>query len=184
MFGGIFIHPPSGENVSPSALVLDVGIRLPLDQLLNLESCRTESTHHLVRMEKEEVHANLVTPPLIQMNGLVADVEGQKEYPAWPQDPPQLAQRPRQVARWNVDNGVKGYNACPRIIRYVQGQHVALSKLNSRGQAARPLHHRRRQIHATNLNAALVQIPSDVSRPAPHVARRANILRARGKAVE
>jgi hypothetical protein len=32
----------SGKNVSPSALVFDMGIRLPLDHLLNLESCRTE----------------------------------------------------------------------------------------------------------------------------------------------
>src|SRR5262249_5574100 len=117
---------------------------------------RTEIAGHLVGAEKEEVYANLVAPPLLQMNSLIADVEGQKQDPARSQDSPQLAQRPQPVAARNVDEGVKGCDACPGPIRCVQRHRVALSELNTRSQGARPLPHRRRQVHATNRNAALV----------------------------
>jgi hypothetical protein len=82
-----------------------MGIRLPLDNLLNLESCRTEVVYHLVRSEKVEVNANPVTLPLIKMNGVVADVEGQQQRPARSQNSPKLAQRPHHVVPRTLDAG-------------------------------------------------------------------------------
>ena len=66
----------------------------------------------------------------------------------------------------------------------VQRHHVALSELDTRSQASRSLHHRWRQVNATNLNAVLVQVTSNMSRAATHVARRADLTHACRKSVE
>src|SRR5262245_32481268 len=69
----------AGENVSTSALVLDVGIWLPLDDLIYFESTGTQTARHLVGIEEEEINTDSLPPPLIQVNGLVADVEAQQQ---------------------------------------------------------------------------------------------------------
>jgi hypothetical protein len=58
--------------------MLDLGIRLPLDDLLDLESCCPDVARHFVRTEKEEIDGDSLPSPLIQMNGLVADVESEQ----------------------------------------------------------------------------------------------------------
>src|SRR5262245_15721801 len=81
----------------PAALVLNVRIRFPLDNLLNGKSCPAEVGCYLVRTKKEKVHADLLPPPLIQMNAVVADVESEQQDPAWSQHSPELAQRSGHV---------------------------------------------------------------------------------------
>ena len=68
----------SGKNVTPSTLVLNIGIRLTLNHLLNLESSFTSVACHLVGTEKEEIHRDHLPPPFVQMNGVVANVKGQQ----------------------------------------------------------------------------------------------------------
>jgi hypothetical protein len=62
--------------------VLDLGIRLPLDNLLDLESCRRQVACHLGGAEKEEVNAYPLVPPIVQVNRLVAEVEGEQQQAA------------------------------------------------------------------------------------------------------
>jgi hypothetical protein len=57
--------------------MLNVRIRLTLDNLLNVESCFAKVACDLAGTVKEEVNAHSLAPPLIQMNGVVADVESQ-----------------------------------------------------------------------------------------------------------
>src|SRR5262245_13131315 len=132
-----------GENVSSSTLVLNVRIRVPLDNLLNVKACLMEVGCHLVRTKKEKVHADLLSPPLLQMNAVVADMESEQQDPTWSQHSPEFAQRLCQVATRDVDNRIKGYDACPRSVGCIQRQHVALAKLHPRSQVARSLHHPR-----------------------------------------
>jgi len=82
-----------------------------------------------------------------------------------------------------VDDGVEGGDASPGFVGYVERQHVALPELDSRRQAPRLLHHGRRQVDATDVNAVLVQILSNLARAATHVARR-GLADAGGEAVE
>src|SRR5207249_743193 len=81
----------SGENISPSALVLNIGIRLSLDNLFDLEASNSEIARHLVGTEEEEINTDFLPPPLLQMNGIVADVKSQ-------QNSAKLARRTRHVA--------------------------------------------------------------------------------------
>ncbi len=71
--------------------MLNIGIRLSFDNLLNLESCGAEAVCGLGGTEKEEVNADFLTPPLIQMNGIVANVESQQQQSARSQNSPKLA---------------------------------------------------------------------------------------------
>jgi hypothetical protein len=52
----------SGENVGSSALMLNVGIRLTLNNLLNVESCFAKVACDLVGTIKEEVNAHSLAP--------------------------------------------------------------------------------------------------------------------------
>jgi hypothetical protein len=96
--------------------VLNIGIGLSFDHLLNLESSGAEAVCNVARTEKEEVNGDSLTPPFIQMNGLVADVEGQQQQTVRSKNSPKLVQRPHQVAARNVDDGIKGCDACPRCV--------------------------------------------------------------------
>src|SRR5690242_4619479 len=58
----------SGENVTSSALVFNIGIRLALENLFNFEPGVCQVTGHLVSLIVEEINADLFSPPLIQMN--------------------------------------------------------------------------------------------------------------------
>src|SRR6516165_3630419 len=84
----------------------------------------------------------------------------------------------------DVDDGVEGRNARPRAARDIQRHHVALPELHVRCQPTRSLHHGRRQVDATDVNAALVQVTSNLPGTATHVARRADVAHARGEPVE
>src|SRR5262249_11207284 len=54
-----------GEDVRPSTLMLNLEVRLSLDNLLHLEACRLQVACHLIRSEEGEVNAHLVAPPFI-----------------------------------------------------------------------------------------------------------------------
>ena len=49
----------------------------------DLESSGAEAVCHVSRTEKEEVNGDGLTPPLIEMNRIVADVEGQQQQTVW-----------------------------------------------------------------------------------------------------
>jgi hypothetical protein len=57
--------------------MLDGGIGLALDDLLNLKIRCRQVACHLVGLEKEKVHADRVSPPLVEVNGILSDVETQ-----------------------------------------------------------------------------------------------------------
>src|SRR5262245_12812643 len=84
----------------------------------------------------------------------------------------------------DVDDGVEGRNSRPRAVRDIQRHHVVLPELHVRCQPTRSLHHGRRQVDAADVNATLVQVTSNVPGTATHVARRADVVHARGEPVE
>jgi hypothetical protein len=174
----------SGENIGPPALVLNIGIWVSLDDLLDVESFRPERARDLLNTKKVEVNGDFLTPPLIQMNRLLADVEGEQQETARSQNSPKLAQRPRHIAARDVDDRVEGDEACPSSVGCVQRSHVALSELDLGSQASRSFHHCGRQVNSTNLNALLMQVTSDVSGAATHVTSRADGAHARRKSVK
>src|SRR5262245_21572174 len=84
----------------------------------------------------------------------------------------------------DVEDGVEGRDAGPCAVRRIQRHHVALPELDVRCQPTRSLDHGRRQVDATDVNATLAQVTSNVSGAATHVARRADVAHARGEPVE
>src|SRR5215472_9905463 len=84
----------------------------------------------------------------------------------------------------DVDDGVESRDARPCAVRRIQRHHVALPELDVRCQPTRSLEHGRGQVDATDVNATLVQVTSNVPGTATHVARRADVAHARGEPVE
>jgi hypothetical protein len=66
------------RKCTPSARMLNLGIRFPLDHLLDLESSLSEIARHFVRAKKEEINAHFLTPLLIAVKNAIANVESQE----------------------------------------------------------------------------------------------------------
>src|SRR6185503_19436056 len=117
---------------------------LALDNLINFKSCRAKVAGHFIRAEEKEINTDFLIPPLIQMNGVVANMKCQQQDPARSQDSEELAKSPRHVIARHVDDGVEGRDSRPCIVRRVQRHHVALLELDARIQATRSLYQRGR----------------------------------------
>src|SRR5882724_4316721 len=79
-------------DVRPAARVLDVRVRVALEDLDDLEAGRLEGGRHIVWAEEVEVDRDPMRPPLVQVDRLVADVEGQEQHSTRAKDPLQLAE--------------------------------------------------------------------------------------------
>jgi hypothetical protein len=93
--------------------VLDVGVRLALDDLFDLETRRRQIARHLGRLEEKEVNVHLLIAPFVEVNRIVADVKRQQQEAARLEHSTQLAERLHHFVAWNVDDRVKGGDARP-----------------------------------------------------------------------
>jgi len=118
------------------------------------------------------------------MNRIVTDMEAKEQKTPRSENSTELTECPRHVTSRNVNDGVKGSDTSPSPIGYVQRHHVALPELDAGSQAVRALDQLGREVDATNLNPVLVQVTSDMTRPAPQIAGRANVAHARSKTIE
>ena len=104
------------------------------------------------------------------MNRIVTDMEAKEQKTPRSENSTELTECPRHVTSRNVNDGVKGSDTSPSPIGYVQRHHVALPELDAGSQAVRALDQLGREVDATNLNPVLVQVTSDMPRPATQVA--------------
>ena len=82
-----------GEDVSPPTLVFYTGIWLSLDNLPDLKARRLEETSHLFRTVEDEVDRDLLSPPFVQVQDVIADVKSQEQQAPWSQDSLEFAPR-------------------------------------------------------------------------------------------
>jgi len=68
-----------GEDVSSSALMLHVRVGLPLNNLLDLESRCKQGVRDLLGAEEQEIHRHALSPPFVEMDRLIANVEREKQ---------------------------------------------------------------------------------------------------------
>ena len=118
------------------------------------------------------------------MNRVVTDMEAKEQKTPRSENSTELTECPRHIIPRNVNDGVKGSDTSPSPIGYVQRRHVALPELDAGSQAVCALDQLGREVDATNLNPVLVQVTSDMTRPAPQIAGRANVAHARSKTIE
>lgn len=59
--------------------MLNLRVGISLDSLLDLETYQPQVALHLVPTKKEKINANLVAPPLVQVNRVATDVESQEQ---------------------------------------------------------------------------------------------------------
>src|SRR5580700_9481425 len=173
-----------GKNVAPPTLMLDLRIGLALDDFLDLKSSVTEVLRHFVGAKKEEINADLVPPPFVQMNGVVANMKSQKQFAARSEHSEKFSERSGQIGARNVDDRVKRGDSRPTLVCRLERQHVALSKVHGGSQATGPLDHRRRQVDPTNVDPLLVQVTGNVSGAATQIARRPDATNLSGEPVE
>lgn len=57
--------------------MLHIRVGVSLDNLFHLETYRPQTARHVIRIIKEKINANLVASPLVQVNGVTTNVEGQ-----------------------------------------------------------------------------------------------------------
>ena len=72
-----------GENVSPPTWVFHVRVWLSLHNLSDLEARRGEEAFYLLGTEENEVDRDLLSPPLIEVHDVIADVESQEQQAPW-----------------------------------------------------------------------------------------------------
>src|SRR5215212_9123591 len=161
------------EDVGAPGLRLDVlAVRRPFDYLLHLEARLSQQALHILRAEEVEVYEYLLAPQLVESPDLVADVEGEQEQAARPEDAPQFPEGARHLLAREVDDGVERDDAAPRAVLGVQGAHVPLPELDPRVQASGLLDHAGRKVHAERLRPEAAQVARDVPGPAPQIAHR------------
>ena len=77
-----------------------------------------------------------MSPKVVEVPDLVADVEGEKEQAARPEDAQHLLKGARHHLPRHVHDGVERDNAAPRAVFNVQAAHIALPELDLRVQAS------------------------------------------------
>ena len=82
----IFLLGFAGEDIGPPALVLYLGIGVSLDDLLHLEAGGFQIAGHFSRLEEGEVEENRLVPKFLDVERLLADVEGQEQSSTGPEN--------------------------------------------------------------------------------------------------
>jgi hypothetical protein len=67
--------------------MLHIRVGFPLNNLLDLESRRSQGTCHVLGTEEVEVHRHRLSPPFIEMHRLMADVKAEKQQTARTETP-------------------------------------------------------------------------------------------------
>jgi hypothetical protein len=121
--------------------VLDVGIGVPFDDLLDLEAGRRQGVPHLFGPEEGEVERDPLPPPLVQVQGVIADVEGEEQQAARFQHPFHLAERGDDIGPGEVDDRIEGGDAAPGRVLDAERSDVPLPELDPRVEPAGRFHH-------------------------------------------
>ena len=111
--------------------MLDIRVRISFYDLLDFKPRRTEIKRHFVRAEEEEINTHFLAPPLIQVDGVVTDVECQQQHSARSENSPQFTQCLDHVASWNVNDGVERDNARPALRIDGERHHIALTEFDA-----------------------------------------------------
>lgn len=173
------------DDVAAATLVFDVRcVRLTLEHFLDLEPRGDEPLLHLARREEEETERDPLLPPFLEVHGLVADVESEKQRRSRFERSRELLERARYLGMRNVDDRIERDDAGPGTVAYRQRSHVATRERDAGMQAPCVLDHARREIEAADAHAALMEITADVSGAAAEVGDCATAPDAAGKAVQ
>lgn len=162
-------------------IALRAGVGRAPQRHLDLETRFFQRRSHGIELQKAEIERNLLVPPLVQVQHLVADVECDQHAPAGLERAPPLAKCGQQVARVEVDDAVECYDPAQRRVRKRQGAHVGLLETDSRKTLARLLDHSCRQIESDHIRSSIGQKHRDMARPAANVGDRPQVANLLGK---
>jgi hypothetical protein len=103
---------------------------LSLNNLQNHKPRGPEEARHLIGTEEDEVDRDVLSPPLVHVHDIIADVERQEQRAARSQDALHLAQDYDDVWPRDVDDRVKGGDAASRPVLGVQRSQVPLPEFD------------------------------------------------------
>src|SRR6185369_5338314 len=144
-------------------------IRRPLGRLDDLEARGAQDAVDLGGLEEDKVQAGLDSPQLLDVPDFAPDVKGQGEEPAREEDSQQLLEYRLKVCGVEMDDRVEGDDSSKALVRERQLSHVALLEFDGGAQLAGDADHLRGEVQPADRAAALVQVPSDVTRPAAEI---------------
>ena len=86
----------------------------------------------LLGLKEPEVHAHPVTPPLLQMKGVLAEMHGQEKQATGPYGATPLDQGRGDLPAGQVDNRVEGNDSGPGVVGSRKPTEVSLLEVNGR----------------------------------------------------
>lgn len=125
-------HRLSCKHIGPPALILYVGVRVSLDYLNAAKATLFQTAGDEFGAEEHEVYVDLFAEKLVQVDPPFTDVGGKKKDPVGLQYPEYLAERFPHLLFREVNDRIKGYHPCYRIVFQFEVKKVSPSEWDLR----------------------------------------------------